>query len=158
MKRKIIGGLLALGVSATMGIVGATSASADTSPGACATHHQLGKTKVVYYAGKPAISVKQYFGYCDGKPRNWAYVWVWDSFKKDYTVKASAHVYDYTTGSYVGGFNNRTRGAFGQQEVKSKPFATTSHCTSAAGWIDVYKKGNPNSHLGYRFGYTAKAC
>ena len=123
-------------VAVALGCVAVTPSpafAADQAPSGCTIIRQLGATAYGSYGGETAVSVKQYYGTCNGAPRNWAYVWVWDQFKArglSYQMKATI-----TVGGVAQGWGaNKSSPA---QWMVSKPVATTTECTRAFGGFDI---------------------
>jgi hypothetical protein len=147
--------LTAAGAVAAMSVVGASAASADSLPHSCSSGHQIGGTAYITFHGEKAASIKQYYGYCGGAPRNWAYVWVWDSFRAHHpNVRALAAIEDDTPpdgGDYSGSTSYLKR-----QEVISHPTPTTHDCTRAVGFVKVRLPGARDPE--YADGYTGQRC
>ncbi|NKE62940.1 hypothetical protein FXN61_41960 [Lentzea sp. PSKA42] len=117
-------------------------AHAESAPG-CGPVTQIGGTAYIgWEAGQKWASVKQFKG-CN---KNWAYVYVWDSFHNrgdNYTVSAAI----LTPSGSKGYKKGRNR----QQEVWSEGTNTLSVCTQAQGHL----QDNPEyAH----FANTEKRC
>ncbi|WP_157527709.1 hypothetical protein [Nocardia sp. NRRL S-836] len=101
-------------------------AHAESAPG-CGPVAQIGKTAYIgWEAGAQWASVKQFKG-CN---KNWAYVYVWDSYHNggyDYQVSAGILTSSGTKGYRKG--SNR------QREVWSAGTATLTVCTQAQGHL-----------------------
>lgn len=96
-------------------------AHAESAPG-CGPVTQIGRTAYIDEGGGPVASVKQFKG-CG---KNWAYVYVWDSYhNKGYRYYVTAGILPGSQGYVKGG--NRDR------EVWSKGTDTLSICTQAQG-------------------------
>lgn len=147
----------AIAAAASMVVGGAASASADALPRACSSGHQIGATSYITFHGETAASVKQYYGLCRRGPRNWAYVWVWDSFRARYgkgRIQALALIEDDTAadGRAHAGLVGYRRG----QELISRPVATTHDCTRAVGYVRVFL---PHRHdPEYAGTFTGQRC
>lgn len=148
MKRAIT--VLAVTCAAATSVGAATTASADALPRRCSSGHQIDATSYITFHRQTAASVKQYAGFCGG-PRNWAYVWIWDSFRASHRVRTSAGVFDWTVGEAVRGWVQSRKG----QEILSRPAATIRHCTSATAIVEV---GGPRSYVERVGVTTAKRC
>ncbi|MEU8570660.1 hypothetical protein AB0C51_20325 [Streptomyces pathocidini] len=110
--------------------------------GVCADAYQIGTTGYVKRGSETAASVKQF--YSPSCAENYAYVWVWDSFKAtagDYDVTTA--VYSYSQDEYLGqrSWTNTTA-----QEFWSHGTVTVSECTAAVGY--VRKAGDPVANGG----------
>ncbi|SDI21545.1 hypothetical protein SAMN05192558_101101 [Actinokineospora alba] len=129
--------LLAAGLASlsVLGLAG-TAQAADKIPAGCTGARQLGSTAYVTNgAGANIASVKQYYGVCDGTPKNWSYVYVWQSFfdtGKSYHVKAG--IITANSGGQALGFRSAARPT---REIVSVPVATTGVCTRAWGGLDL---------------------
>lgn len=101
-------------------------AHAEKAPG-CGTVPQIGKTAYIgWEAGQQLASVKQFVG-CG---KNWAYVYVWDTYHNygnDYKVSAAILTPTATKG--------HKKGANRQREVWSSGTDTVNVCTQAQGYI-----------------------
>ncbi|MEV6235820.1 hypothetical protein [Lentzea sp. NPDC051838] len=119
-------------------------AHAESAPG-CDRVTQIGRTAYIDMGGGPVASVKQFKG-CG---KNFAYVWVWDSWIKpgrSYEVQASI----YPDGrNPAGGVRVRNK-----QEVWSKGTDTLDVCTRASGTL-VDLVGDPS--YGWQ-AFTDKRC
>ncbi len=140
---------LAMALAGAASTGGAATASADALPGTCSSGHQIGATSSITFGGQTAASVKQYAGICDGHPRNWAYVWVWDSFRAGHRVRTESGIFDYRTNTFRG-----LTGFRAGQETHSRPVGTIHDCTSAVAVIKVVRPG-PDATAG---GYTPERC
>jgi hypothetical protein len=155
MRRKIA--VIGTACAMATGFGAATTASADSLPASCSSGHQIGGTAHITFHGDTAASIKQYYGWCDGGPRNWAYVWVWGSFRAKYPgrVQALAAIEDDTPpdgGDWSGSVGYRK-----VQEIISKPVATTHDCTRAVGFVSV--RLTPKSRVPEEMdGYTGQRC
>lgn len=120
-----------LTAAALLGLV--APAHADAVPSNCTGARQLGATAYVKNsAGTTLASVKQYYGVCAGTPKNWSYVFVWQSFfdtGRSYTIGASILANGDSRG--FKGADRPTR------EITSYPVATTGECTRAWGGVSV---------------------
>ncbi|MFI6765775.1 hypothetical protein [Streptomyces sp. NPDC050355] len=114
-----------VGITLGLGLVNAGSAAAST-PSGCSSVRQVGATKYVKYKGKPAASVKQYYG-CG---KMYGYLLIWDSFRKNHTWKY-ASVSVTTPDEYAHGLVLKNRPAY---EMWSKGYATTN-CTQGFGRV-----------------------
>jgi len=101
-------------------------AHAESAPG-CGPVTQIGKTAYIgWEAGAQWASVKQFKG-CG---KNWAYVYVWDSYHDDghaYSVSASVLT--------SGGSKGYRKGGNRQREVWSSGTDTLTVCTQAQGHL-----------------------
>jgi hypothetical protein len=116
-------------------------AHAESAPG-CGPVTQIGGTAYIDEGGGPVASVKQFKG-CG---KNWAYVYVWDSYHN------KGNNYYVTVGVLTpNGTQGYVKGANRDREVWSKGTATLSVCTQAQGtMVD-------NPEYGY-FANTDKRC
>ncbi len=100
-------------------------AHAETNP-RCSSVTQIGSTKYLKNGSDTVASVKQFKG-CN---KNWAYIYVWDSWRadhRDFYLRAAIWT---RTGSEAIDYNGGDRG---QQEVWSTGASTLSQCTRAVG-------------------------
>lgn len=121
--RRFIATAIASGVMAVGAVAVASPAMAGTAPSGC-TYVRTLATDYIYWNGAQAASVKQMYGTCSGQPRNWTYVWVWDSFRtthNNFYVEAAIN----TDGIQLGW----DMGLYNQRELNSKPTDTTYSCT-----------------------------
>lgn len=155
MRRQIA--VIATTCAAVTGFGAATTASADSLPASCSSGHQIGATAYVRFHGDTAASIKQYYGYCGGAPRNWSYVWVWDSFRAKYgsRIHTLAAIEDDTPGD--GRDHSGTVGYRKGQEIISRPVATTHDCTRAVGFVKV-RLTSHSRYPEYAGGYTGQRC
>jgi hypothetical protein len=130
----------------------AGGALADTPPAGCSIHHQVGPTKHLSAKGMTVGSVKQYYGFCNGNPRNWAYLWIWDQAKAAFGVQG--HVWIGQTGGPTVG---RRDGARGVQEVVGPPVNTVNNCTFAAGGVVLFSRVT-GQEVGSALDFTSTAC
>ncbi|MDX8030338.1 hypothetical protein SK803_08955 [Lentzea sp. BCCO 10_0856] len=97
-------------------------AHAESAPG-CGPVTQIGRTAYIDEGGGPVASVKQFKG-CG---RNWAYVYVWDSYHN------KGNSYYVTATILAPGSTGHVKGANRDREVWSKGTDTLSVCTQAQG-------------------------
>ncbi|MFR9780575.1 hypothetical protein ACL02O_31570 [Micromonospora sp. MS34] len=124
--RRFVATAIASGVMAAGAVAVASPAMASIAPSGCTYSRTLNDTHIIWN-GATAATVRQMLGYCSGQPRNWTYVWVWDSFKSTHSnfyVEAAINTTFVQLGWDLGLAN--------QQEVTSKPTDTYYECTS--GW------------------------
>ncbi|WP_432097157.1 hypothetical protein [Streptomyces sp. bgisy100] len=115
------------GITLALGLVNAGSASAST-PSGCGSVRQIGSTKYIKYKGQSAASVKQYYG-CG---KNYAYLLIWDSFRKHHKWK-TATVGVMTPEGRLHAVKWKDSPAY---EMWSAGYATTN-CTQAFGLVQV---------------------
>ncbi|MFS8102768.1 hypothetical protein LFM09_37135 [Lentzea alba] len=138
---------VAVAAVAAFALVGLPSVAQAANPPGCSERMtQIGSTAYIETGVNTiAASVKQFKG-CG---KNWAYVWVWDSFIKpgrSFEVQASI----YPDGANpAGGVRVRNK-----QEVWSKGTNTLTVCTRASGTL-VDLVGDPS--YGYQE-FTDKRC
>jgi hypothetical protein len=132
--------VVALALGTILG--GAPNASAATAPAGCTVSQWIGSPGYIKdSSGATVASVKQVYGYCDGKPRNWAYIWVWQSFidaNPSYSVIIRMYKSD---GTWVPGSGM----TFNQQESVSYATDTTQFCTYAYGILYRYDGARTNT-------------
>lgn len=150
-KTRALGALAATTILAA-GLTSPAPAQAGPAPAGCKVHHQVGATKYVKFGGMTIGSVKQYYGYCSGKARNWSYVWVWDQARKKYNFYSVSAIYRYDQRKYVGQREGRNI-----QELRSTPVGTARVCTSAGGTVYLFSK-TTGKLLGRPGAVTAKYC
>lgn len=133
---------VALGVAGAVAV--AVPASADPArPAGCTSARQIGNTAYMKAPnGQTVASVKQYYGMCDGAPRNWAYTWVWDSALSNPKWKIIVGYVEIATVLPGGtGYTYGSRkGSYGEQQVISAKTNTTRSCTIANAGITVYNR------------------
>ncbi|RDI21696.1 hypothetical protein [Lentzea flaviverrucosa] len=141
MQKKIGAVVLA---AAALAMTFTATAQAETNPKCPSGVTQIGSTKYLKSGGETVASVKQFKG-CN---KNWAYVYVWDSWRakhKDFYLRAAIWT---RTGSEAIDYNGGSRG---QQEVWSNGANTLSQCTYAVG--DVLWQSGTDLH-----GSTDERC
>ncbi|MEU0885974.1 hypothetical protein ABZ345_45985 [Lentzea sp. NPDC005914] len=122
MLKKIAATVLA---TAAVVLTFAGPAHAESNP-RCSSVTQIGSTKYLKNGDDTVASVKQFKG-CN---KNWAYIYVWDSWRadhRDFYLRAAIWT---RTGSEAIDYNGGSRG---QQEVWSTGASTLSQCTRAVG-------------------------
>ncbi|WP_436492269.1 hypothetical protein [Actinokineospora sp. HUAS TT18] len=128
-----------LTAAAVLGLAGPAQA-ADIVPSGCTGARQLGATAYAKNsAGATVASIKQYYGVCNGAPRNWTYAYVWQSFfdtGKGYHVKAGILTPGATSAI---GFRSAARPT---RALVSTPVATTGTCTRGWGGLDLTSGGS----------------
>jgi hypothetical protein len=139
--RKLSAAVLA---AAAIGMTFTGAAHAETNPKCSSGVTQIGSTKYLKNGSETVASVKQFKG-CN---KNWAYIYVWDSWKanhKDFHLRAAIWT---RNGPEAIDYNGGDRG---QQAVWSNGANTLSACTRAVG--DVIWESGPNLH-----GSTDERC
>ncbi|MGW0990055.1 hypothetical protein ACWD46_28290 [Streptomyces sp. NPDC002486] len=116
---------MAAAASATL--ISAGPAAAASAPG-CSSVSQVGATGYIKVNGYAAASVKQYYG-CG---KNYAYVWVWESFRD--RRWSSVYTAVVTRDGDPHGGVSKARPAY---EVWSNGANTAGVCTRAAGQITI---------------------
>ncbi|MGC9669434.1 hypothetical protein ACNTMW_23120 [Planosporangium sp. 12N6] len=121
-----IGALATLGTAASLAAVTAP-AYAESAPG-CSSTVQIGSTSYITVGGSTFASVKQFKG-CN---KNWAYVYVWSSYRSSHSHwEACAAVGNVDNSALEGTKCNYSNPV----EVWSSGTNTLSNCTQAIGWI-----------------------
>lgn len=118
------------------GGLGSGVAQAEVAPG-CSSTVQIGSTAYVKFQGQDIASVKQFEG-CD---KNWAYVYVWESFRQrglHWLLTAAVEVNPGPNGTYQGGTDKLNDAV----ELWSKGTDTVSDCTAAYGMVSIYQYDN----------------
>ncbi|MET9628782.1 hypothetical protein ABZX92_15090 [Lentzea sp. NPDC006480] len=113
--------------AAAMGMLFTGSAHAETNP-RCGSVTQIGSTGYMKSGGTTIASVKQFKG-CN---KNWAYVYVWDSWRanhRNYHIRAG--IWTRTSDGAVD-YNGNDSGA---QELWSSGANTLGVCTTATGEV-----------------------
>ena len=134
MYLKAAGGLVAALVAG--GLIGIAAPAQAESPPGCPGTTQIGSTAHVSYGGQTVASVKQFKG-CG---KNWAYVYVWQSFVntgRSFTAQAAIGVYGGATSSEPYSYPDLRQGATNQRELWSKGADTLSDCTAAFGGLHI---------------------
>ena len=116
--------------AAAIGMTFTGAAHAETNPRCTSGVTQIGSTKYLKSGNATVASIKQFKG-CG---KNWAYVYVWDSWKAGHrNFEASAAI---TRGD---GDIDLANGRPGQQEVWSTGANTLQYCTMAHGIVDRFQ-------------------
>lgn len=71
-------------------------------------------------------------GHCSGQPRNWSYVWIWNSFRSNHQWYVSTAI-QLDNGSHVFGV-----GARNMQETVSRAADTVTVATRAWATVEIY--------------------
>jgi hypothetical protein len=110
----------------------ALPAAADAKPAGCGDGYQIGSTRQIVWNDAPIASLKQY--YSPACNRNWAYLYMWQSFRAGgYRWTADVFIDVATTAPMYG-----LRTSSNWVESYSVPAATVHLCTRAAANLDIY--------------------